>query len=243
MTGHNGCGKSTLLRIVSKLTDITSGKVIHHGNLKFNYIPEHFPKLCFSAREYIENMGRIEKLPIKEINHKAEKLFHNFNMDHMLDIQMKHLSKGSLQKVGVIQALLMQPDVLLLDEPLSGQDVDSQKYFIRLVNELKARGVAIVMSCHEMFLVNQVSDTAYRIQNHRLEAIDIDHLSNMDYDLLCFENSMEHKVSKLVALEVEKVEYSGLNVRLITKREKSNRVIFEMLKDGYQLRSMRGVDQ
>jgi len=119
LTGNNGSGKSTLLKIINGLTNVNSGKVIYNGDLKFNYIPEHFPKLNISAKQYIEYMGKIENIPINELTHTYEELFHNFHMDSMLDIQMKYLSKGSLQKVAVMQALLQRPDVLLMDEPLS----------------------------------------------------------------------------------------------------------------------------
>ena len=104
-------------------------------------------------KQYLEYMGSIDHITHNEYKAKYEELIHNFHMDSMVDIQMKHLSKGSLQKVGVIQALLKKPDVLLLDEPLSGQDVESQNYFIQLVNDLKSQGVAIVMSGVLFFLM------------------------------------------------------------------------------------------
>lgn len=243
LTGNNGSGKSTLLKIMSGLTNVNSGKVTHIGDLKFSYIPEHFPKLNINAKQYIEYMGKIENIPFNELTHKYEELFHNFNMDSMLNIQMKYLSKGSLQKVAVIQALLKKPDVLLLDEPLSGQDIQSQKYFIQLVNDLKSQGVAIVMSCHEMFLVNQVSDIAYKISNRQLVNVDIDHLSNMDYDILCFDNSQNQKVPERLISDIEKIEYVGLMIRILVKKVKSNIILREMLMKGFQLRSMRGVEQ
>ena len=243
LTGNNGSGKSTLLKIISGLTDVNFGKVTHVDDLKFNYIPEHFPKLNISAKQYIEYMGKIENVPLNELTHKYEELFHNFHMDSMLNIQMKYLSKGTLQKVAVIQALLKKPDVLLLDEPLSGQDIQSQKYFIQLVNDLKLQGVAIVMSCHEMFLVNQVSDIAYKIIDRQLVNVNIDHLSNMDYDILCFDNSKNQKVPERLSSDIEKIEYVDLIIRILVKKVKSNIILRGMLMEGFQLRSMRGVEQ
>ncbi len=76
---------------------------------------------------------------------------------------MKYLSKGTLQKVGVIQALLKIPDILILDEPLSGQDVQSQEMFVKLMKELNQGGMTLVMACHEKYLVEQLAQEVYQI--------------------------------------------------------------------------------
>lgn len=60
-------------------------------------------------------------------------------MDDLLKTPMQYLSKGSLQKVAVIQALLQTPDILLMDEPLNGQDIASQRVFIELMEALKKK--------------------------------------------------------------------------------------------------------
>ncbi|WP_243145507.1 ATP-binding cassette domain-containing protein, partial [Clostridium neonatale] len=67
---------------------------------------------------------------------------------------IKNLSKGTLQKISVIQAFLSKPYILLLDEPLSGQDSESQKMFIKMVKELIKDDVTVIMSCHESFLID-----------------------------------------------------------------------------------------
>ncbi|WMJ89383.1 ATP-binding cassette domain-containing protein [Anaerocolumna sp. MB42-C2] len=242
LLGNNGTGKSTLLKIISGLTNVSTGRVIYYENIKFNYIPEHFPKLNINAKQYIKYMGRIENIPINELEDKCEELVHNFHLDNMMDIPMKHLSKGSLQKVAVIQALLKKPDVLLLDEPLSGQDILSQRYFIQMVNELKLQGVAIVMSCHEMFLVNQISDIAYKIDNYQLARVNVDQSSDMDYDILCFDNSKNQKVPEKFKQYIEKLDYNDLSIRILVKKDKSNAILLDMLKEGFLLRSMRGVE-
>lgn len=242
LMGHNGAGKSTLLKIISGLTSFNSGKIIHNGRIKFNYIPEHFPKLNISAKQYIECMGRIENIPLKELKHKYEELFHNFHIDTMLDIPIKHLSKGSLQKVSVIQAFLQKPDVLLLDEPLSGQDIQSQRYFIQYVNQLKAQGVAIVMSCHEIFLINQLSDNVYMIDDCNLNPVNADHVAEENFDILCFDNSKNRKVPEKFLEYINKIEYDEFIIRLIVENKKSNIILFKMLEEGFLLRSMRGME-
>lgn len=163
--GSNGTGKSTLLRVISGLSNISSGKIKTSRKLKFNYIPERFEKSNFTVSEFIKEMGNIEGLKKDYVKNRSMELYKNFLLLDMVNTPMKYLSKGTLQKVSVIQALLTKPDVLILDEPLSGQDTASQKKFIELMLELKKEKVTILMSCHEEFLVQKLADRVIKIEN------------------------------------------------------------------------------
>ena len=163
--GHNGSGKSTLLRILAGLASFNSGQVQRNKKLKIHYIPEHFPKLALTAKEYVVHMGLIEGLNKSQAQAKSRQLFELFFMDNMQETPMKYLSKGTLQKVAVIQALLSNPALLLLDEPLSGQDIDSQNIFIQTMIDLKKQGTAIAMSCHEKVIISHISDLVYEIKD------------------------------------------------------------------------------
>ena len=163
--GHNGCGKSTLLKILAKLVAPTSGKVIYKKPLLFHYIPEKSFPLSLNSRQYLTHMGGLDGLEKNEIKSKIECFANDFFLTDLLDVPMKTLSKGTLQKVIVIQALLKTPDILLLDEPLSGQDSASQKVFIHKINQLREKNVTIFMSCHERQLVEAIAEKVYTIQN------------------------------------------------------------------------------
>ena len=114
--GNNGMGKSTFLRMICGLTDISSGKIIVHKNIKFNYIPENYSKLNLTVEEYMKCMGDLDKVSKEDYNAKIKELYKEFYLERMKDVPMKHLSKGTLQKVAVLQALITKPDVLLLEE-------------------------------------------------------------------------------------------------------------------------------
>ena len=113
-------------------------------------------------------MGKLDGLKGPELEQKITKLSNDFFVEEMLDIPMKSMSKGTLQKIGVIQALLVKKDVLLLDEPLSGQDEASQGIFVSKINELREQKVTILMSCHEQWLVDAISDRVMTIENAKL---------------------------------------------------------------------------
>ena len=115
--------------------------------------------------DYLKSIAKLENVDFK----KVEQLIDEFFLGKMKHTKMRDMSKGSLQKVGVIQALMAPHDVILLDEPLSGQDTDSQEVFISKMNELKKQGVTIFMSCHEKKLMDELSDHIYTIKNGKLE--------------------------------------------------------------------------
>ncbi|MFR9272847.1 ABC transporter ATP-binding protein [Clostridium sp. AF15-17LB] len=168
--GHNGCGKSTLLRIIAGLTVPSDGRAVQAPGLLFHYIPEKFPPTPVTARQYLLNMGILDGMRRDEAGRRIESLGEDFFLSELLDVPMKSLSKGTLQKIGVIQALMTKPDVLLLDEPVSGQDKESQKVLIEKANELRDEDVTILMSCHEEHIVNAIAQDVYTIREGRLEA-------------------------------------------------------------------------
>ncbi len=244
LIGHNGTGKSTMLRLISGLTPISSGKILTVPNLDFAFIPENFPKINMTVDDYIHCMGKVIGIPKNELKMKSRELYSMFYIEDMIDIPIKHLSKGSIQKVAVIQALLSKPDVLLMDEPLAGQDIKSQKNFMKLVKEMNGEGVTLIMSCHELFLVNQLAKTAYEIKNRTLSPIQMKRkvATDQSLDILLFDkgsglSNVSPEVLKWVYNSVENDDI----IQLVINKEKSNEVLKSMLKDGFVLRAMKGV--
>lgn len=244
--GHNGCGKSTLLRVISHLARIDKGQVVHHKKLKFSYIPEHFPQLNFTARQYIQNMGRMEGLSAKQAQEQGEKWFRTFFMESMAQTPLKYLSKGTLQKVGVIQALLSGADVLLMDEPLSGQDVESQNVFMEVVKELNNQGLTVIMSCHEKQLIERLAGDIYEISEGSLTKKLIDETFLQEYDRLLFEirdTDFTVQIPEKVKEVAKMIEQSHYQIKMDVSKEKSNEVLLEMLNAGFSLREMRHVQE
>lgn len=235
-TGHNGCGKSTLLKVIARLVRPTAGEVRYEKPLLFHYVPEHFPKMNLTAEEYLLSQGKMDGLSEEEAAERVKTLSQDFFLDQMLDTPMKHLSKGSLQKVGVIQALITEPEVLLLDEPLSGQDVMSQQVFIRKINELRKKQVTILMSCHEPYLVDAISDVIYHFENgHLVEITDRAGLKTNWYTLF-FEKQENAVVPEKWRGHLQFIE-NGCNLRVA--EESCNDAIMEMMQAGWNLRGMK----
>lgn len=239
LTGHNGTGKSTLLRILAKLTKPTAGIVSHAHSLSLQYIPEHFPKTNMPAYEFIHHMALLDGLSKQEASVRARSLFASFFMESMQNTRMKHLSKGSLQKVAVMQALLKKPDVLLLDEPLSGQDAQSQKVFIEKIHALRKQGTAILMSCHEKYLESQISDSVYAFHGKHLELVQLHNQHVKAYDVLVFTPPMNAVSNAFEAInELEILEDTPECVKLRIPSYQSHQLLLSLLVLGYQLQEM-----
>lgn len=162
--GHNGCGKSTLLNAVAGFLRIDSGE-LQLKNAVLQYIPDHFFTTRMNARDFLMHMGAIQGMDADAALAVIREYTHKFFMDDLLKTPMQYLSKGSLQKVAVIQALLQTPDILLMDEPLNGQDIASQRVFIELMEALKKKDVCILMAVHEQRLIKEVADIVYELQD------------------------------------------------------------------------------
>ncbi|MCM1161789.1 MAG: ATP-binding cassette domain-containing protein [Roseburia sp.] len=162
LVGTNGCGKSTLLRILAGITMPSAGKVVTSPDCRFSFIPDRYEKSSFTIPGFMEHMQRILHINAKE---QLETYYKNFHLEDMLDTPMKQLSKGTLQKAAIIQALIGEKDMLFMDEPLSGQDIKSQQYFVKEIKSQKEQGLSVVMACHEPFLVKELADKVYQIKD------------------------------------------------------------------------------
>lgn len=236
--GHNGTGKTTLLKILAGLVQPSAGTVKTKQGTTFAYVPEHFSRLPMTAARYLRHMGTISGLSGEEAARRSAALMAVFYMDSMADTPMRHLSKGTLQKVGVIQALLDPPDVLLLDEPLSGQDIDSQQVFLRQMEQRKQAGCAVLLSCHEPYLVNRLADAACEIAEKQVRQLSLEDRRFMEYDMLAFAcDGMDQGVPGPLA--TYEVETDGQALRALVPADCSNDVVAEMLAQGYRLKEFR----
>lgn len=159
VTGSNGAGKSTLLHLIADLAVPTRGKrIVSVSSLRIGYVPEKFPGLRFSPEEYLVHAARIQGMSKQEALRNIEGVLSLFQMHEHAKRRMNQFSKGMLQKVNLMQAMLGSPDLLMLDEPLSGLDEPSQHDMVRVLSEIKHQGTAIVMSVHEPLLTAALAD-------------------------------------------------------------------------------------
>ena len=162
--GPNGAGKTTTMRSLVGLLNITSGHAQILGEevsvfssnqrAKIGYLPgapAFYNNL--TGMEHLKFLAKMRGLDCTEqINMMAKR----FDLD--LSRRIHELSKGNQQKVGVVQAFMHKPEVLILDEPTSGLDPIVQREFSALVDETKSRGAAILLSSHVLSEVEHLAD-------------------------------------------------------------------------------------
>ena len=157
--GTNGAGKTTTIKMLIGLIKPTSGSVrVMGGNpaepevrRKLGYMPEvanYYPYL--TARELLAFYGGICGLDSAVIRRRSEELLARVGLDWAAKRPLKTYSKGMLQRVGIAQALLADPELLILDEPFTGLDPLARIHFRELMRELKEAGKSIFFSSHEL---------------------------------------------------------------------------------------------
>ncbi len=177
LLGHNGAGKSTLMKIVLGLIPATSGTVHIAGAAPGSraarevaaYLPENaafHPAL--TGREQIALYLRLRGEPAA----KAGGLLERVGLDHAVDRRIGTYSKGMRQRVGLAQALIGRPRLLVLDEPTSGLDPVSRRDFYGILDELAAGGAAILLSSHALTEVEARTDRIAILSKGRLVAND-----------------------------------------------------------------------
>ncbi|EHR58999.1 ATP-binding cassette domain-containing protein [Saccharomonospora cyanea] len=171
--GANGSGKSTLLRIAAGMVRPSSGRV--SGRVVVGYLPDRFPAdLRLSALGYLEHMGRIGGLSTRVARRRAGELMERLALVGGPRTPLRELSKGNAQKVGLAQALLTEPDLLVLDEPFSGLDGPAHGLVTEVVTETRRRGAAVLVTEHRPDRVTGLATRVFRLADGRLNPVDVE---------------------------------------------------------------------
>lgn len=130
-----------------------SGKVRYScKKLRVGYIPDRFPKdIRFTPMEYL-SVGKINGMASSCLYRRLPALLARFQLDRYSNQRIHKLSKGNIQKVAIIQAVLQQPELLIMDEPVSGLDFSAQQELLLLIKELKEQGTAFLLLYIRSFL-------------------------------------------------------------------------------------------
>ncbi|MER5359721.1 ABC transporter ATP-binding protein [Streptomyces sp. NPDC002785] len=146
--GGNGSGKSTLLRIAVGLSRPTRGTVATRPAV-VGYVPDRFsPNERMSAVAYLTHMGRVRGLSTSAASSRANQLLDRLALVGGKQAPLRSLSKGNSQKVALAQALLVEPGLLVLDEPWSGLDADAHGVLAEITTEVAGSGGTVVFTDH-----------------------------------------------------------------------------------------------
>ena len=180
MLGMNGAGKSTLMRLITGQLHPTTGSVKVFGQEPFAN-PEVFKRLgyCpeidnfyehYSGRDFVCFLGQLSGLTKAQSKARTDEVLHEVGMAERADRKIAGYSKGMRQRIKLAQAMMHNPDIILLDEPLNGLDPIGRRDLMDILGRLAASGKTIVVSSHILFEVEQMTRSILLLHRGRLLA-------------------------------------------------------------------------
>jgi ABC-2 type transport system ATP-binding protein len=189
--GPNGSGKSTTVKILTGLIQPSGGSIYYNGEevrrdmlafkRRIGYVPEE-PHLYtyLTGAEYLELAGQLRGLEEKRLEKKIEGFLRLFGLWGDRFTPLSAYSKGMRQKILLAAALLHDPEIVVLDEPFSGLDVNSAMVLRRLIQELAAAGKVVLYSSHALEVVERVCERVVILHRGRVVADDsVTHLREL----------------------------------------------------------------
>lgn len=159
LVGPNGGGKSTLVKAILGLQPITSGTITQTKPLRIGYLPQR-PPISFDIPLTVKELWYIYQASTA----KAQKLIEQLGLNKLADKQVRSLSGGELQKVFLVIALADSPDLIILDEPSSNIDTDSDQTLKALLLEEKQAGKSMIIISHDIDSIAKTADKLLCLQ-------------------------------------------------------------------------------
>jgi len=179
--GPNGAGKTTAIHILMNFIFPTGGNARIFGlpvtdpscRRQLGFLPELFSFDKFlRGKKLLQYLGALSGVPKSEIDKRGRELMEFFDMKDAINRKVKTYSKGMTQKIGLAQAMIGDPDLLILDEPTSGMDPIAKSHVKQKFLELKGRGKTVFLSTHILSDVQQIADRVAIINKGKMIKID-----------------------------------------------------------------------
>lgn len=209
LIGPNGAGKSTLIGVLTGLLSFEGGDVIIHG-MKLNARNElEIKKLTasvlqppllfeqFSSLEFIEYVCEIYEVNKEGLIEKAYSLMDYFDIKDFAKIKVNKLSSGSRKKLAFVTSVLVEPKLLLLDEPFEAVDVISIERMKNIIRRLKQKGVTIIVTSHILEVVENLCDDIAILHHGHIKA----YLDSVSRKELQKDSSLHEIFEKYVEVE------------------------------------------
>ena len=223
--GPNGAGKSTTMKMLTGFLEPDDGEIFINGiDLKSNplkakeyigYLPEGAPSYSdMLVSDFLSFIGKMRGLSNKKLSSRLEEMADQINLKEMWDRPVETLSKGFKRRVGIAQALIHDPDILILDEPTDGLD-PNQKHEMRNLIKKISKNKAIVISTHILEEVEAVCSRAIIIANGKLLANDTpQNLENKFLNKHTLSIKISDKINNVVSREIKSsLKYEEIKIQ------------------------------
>lgn len=214
----NGAGKTTLLNMIATLSFPTHGEITWNGtdivalDEKYRdvlgFLPQQFGYYKnYSPKQFLKYMATLKGIEKEKISSLIDTLLEKVSLSDVKDKKMKKFSGGMIQRVGIAQALLNDPKILILDEPTAGLDPKERVRFRNMIRELSGERI-VILSTHIVSDIETIADKIIMIRNHRLFCFD-------SLENIC--NTLEGKIYELPLGCASNKEYILLYERQTTE--------------------------
>ncbi len=253
LLGSNGAGKSTTMNILCGVLNQTEGEVFINGiDLRKNpeeakknigFLPQKppvYPDLA--VEEYLRHTAHLRLVPDKEIPAALEKALEKCGLTHMRKRLIRNLSGGYQQRVGIAQAIIHEPKLVVFDEPTTGLDPNNIAEIRQLIKEI-GEDRAVILCSHILPEVQMICETVKMIENGKLVFADtIDAFNNViepDTLTVSFDNPPTNPELMEIDGVLEINENNGkLEIRFDTSKEVSKNLIELSVKNNWQLKEV-----
>lgn len=155
LLGANGAGKTTLMRMIADILNPTSGKILLDGNSihamgekyrnLFGFLPQDFGFFQgFTVKDYLEYVAALKDVPARETRKKIDSLLHTLTLTDVKNKKVIKLSGGMKRRVGIAQAMLNDPKILIMDEPTAGLDPGERVRFRNFISEFSHDRIVLI---------------------------------------------------------------------------------------------------
>ncbi|MDO4617433.1 MAG: ABC transporter ATP-binding protein [Lachnospiraceae bacterium] len=222
LLGPNGAGKTTTISMLSTVLLPTEGEILIDGNALSRKASAQKRKLSVVTQEYsmrqdmtveevMEYQGRLYFMPRKEIRQKTEELLEFAGLLQFRKRTVRYLSGGMKRKLMICRSLMIEPEILLLDEPTAGMDALARRQMWNLLRKLNNENLTIILTTHFIDEAQALCDRVALISDGKLDVID----------------TPKNLIQKLGAFAVDKTSEETLQTRYFHTKEEAIQVLSE----------------
>ena len=171
LLGRNGAGKSTLMKLLAGIINPSSGSVEvkgDHNNLVQLLTPAENLYKELTVQETLEYFSALHELTAEQANAAIRDVVTRFNLEAFFTKKVGSLSTGMKQRVSLAKTFLIDPAVVMLDEPTAGLDIESSYRLIEIINEIRALGKVVIVSTHNMSEAHQIATRVLMLEQGSL---------------------------------------------------------------------------
>jgi ABC-2 type transport system ATP-binding protein len=261
LVGPNGAGKTTLMRLATGQLRPDIGTVRLHGRPAWSPATKRYVGYCpeidsfyeeMSGRRFIQSLARLCGYSRREAHSRAEETLGLVGMAEHADRRLRGYSKGMRQRIKVAQALLHDPDLLVLDEPLSGIDPVGRQEFVALFQSLAEQGKCLLISSHELEELEKLTDYVAVMTQGRIAAVGTlpqirELLDHHPLSILIASDQPRQLAGSVLAMEdvvgVELGEQDTLIVRARNPRRLFQQLTGLVLEENVDIRHLEALDE